>query len=208
MRTSLALAGASLFVSSATAVRADDCECGRPWSRLERWAMRTPCPRIPVEHTMQRAGYPLNVKPHAVPSVTRFDYGGYVGGGSLKGNNLLARGPGSAVGVPQCLGTFGTDYVGVRAHLGRVFLAPSIDPSRGPTIQALYDADGPRIVDVFALRPLRKAVLEMREDREHKHEGGGHGEGGHGGEGHGAGNGHGGEGGHGPEKGGEKKGDH
>jgi hypothetical protein len=201
MRTSLALAGAAL-VACSTAARADDCDCGRPWTRLERFAMRTPCPRIPAEHSMQRAGYPMDVKPHAIPSVTRFDHGGYIGGGSPWRNDLLARGPGSALGVPQCVGVFGTDFGGFRAHLGRVFLAPSNDPSRGPSLQALYNADGPRVVDVFALRPLRKAVLEARADKEHKHGGSGHGGEGHGGNGHGA------EGGHGPEKGGEKKGDH
>ncbi|MBY0398457.1 MAG: hypothetical protein K2X91_18575 [Thermoleophilia bacterium] len=194
MRTSAALAGA-LVVSLPTFAHADD----RPL--LQRIAERTPCPHTPVEHSAARAGFPLTVKPHAIPSVTRFDHGGYIGGGSLKGNSLIARGPASAVGVPQQLGTFGTDFGGYRAHLGRVFLAPSFDPSRGPSAQKLYNADGPRVVDVFALRPLRKAILEAREHAEEEKHGGEHGKGGHGAEG-----GHGEKGGEG--KGGEGKGDH
>ena len=131
---------------------------------------------------MERAGYPLSVKPHAIPSVTRFDHGGYVGGGSLFGNSLRASGPGSALGPTQT-GTYGTDFGGFAAHLGRVFLAPSADPSRGHPAYLAYRTDGPRIVDVFALRPLRKAVLEQREGVHELKYGkeGGHG----GGEGHG-----------------------
>ncbi|AWM40175.1 hypothetical protein [Gemmata obscuriglobus] len=186
MRQLSALAGVIVLAATVSA-RADD----RPL--LQRIAERTPKPHTPVEHSAARAGYPLSVKAHAVPSVTRFDHGGYVGGGSLKGNSLLARGPGSALGAP-CVGTYGTDFGGFRAHLGRVFLAPSVDPSTGKPIQKLYNADGPRVVDVLALRPLRKAVLERREDMEHAKEG-------HGG-GHGADAGHGGE----AKSGGEAKG--
>ncbi len=147
-------------------------------------------PLVEIEHSMQRAGYPLNVKPHAKPSMTRFDHGGYVGGGTLRGNSFLASGPGSATG-PVHDGTFGTDFGGFRAHLGRVFLAPSYDPSsNGRPIYLAYRAETIRVTDVFALRPFRKAVLEKREDKEH-----GHGkEGGHGGGEHGKGEGK--EGGH------------
>jgi hypothetical protein len=58
-----------------------------------------------------------------------------------------------------------------------VFLAPSADPSRGRPAYLAYRSDGPRVVDVFALRPLRKAVLDQREDiKELKHgKEGGHG---------------------------------
>ena len=188
MRRSLALAGFALL-SLPHAARADD----DGFTRLERWAMRTPQPRIQPEHSAARAGFPLAVKPHAIPSVTRFDHGGYVGGARVCGNNVLASGPGSATG-PIYDGTFATDFGGFRAHLGRVFLASSADPSRGEPIHKRYNADGPRVLDVFALRPLRKAVLEAREDTEERR---------HGKEAHGAG--HGSEG-HGPESG-EKKGD-
>jgi hypothetical protein len=92
------------------------------------------------------------------------------------------------------------DYTGVRAHLGRVFLAPSTDPSQGPPIYLGYVAEGRRVTDIFALRPFRKAVLEKREDAEERE----HGAEGHGGGGHGEG-GHGAEGGHAPEGGEMKK---
>src|SRR5712691_2202742 len=117
MRRSLLLAPLVLLSLSPLA-RADD----RPW--LQRCAERTPMPRTPVEHSAERAGYPLTVSRVAQPSVTRFDYGGYVGGASLRGNDLRARGPGSATG-PRADGTYATDYAGVRANLGRLFLAPS-----------------------------------------------------------------------------------
>lgn len=156
MRRSLVLTGLIFFALSAPTVRADD----RPL--LQRIAERTPAPLRPVEHSAARAGYPLNVKPHAIPSVTRFDHGGYIGGASLHNNSLIASGPGSALG-PTHNGTYGIDFGGFRAHLGRVFLAPSNDPSRGHSLASGYNADGPRVLDVLALRPLRKAVLEKRE---------------------------------------------
>ena len=187
MRRSLALAGGLLVSLSAV-------QAGHPYqydgtceSWLDRFAQRAPLPRRPVEHSMYRAGNPQSVRPHAVPSVTQFDNAGYVGGASLKNNCLRARGPGSATG-PIFDGVFATDYTGFREHMGRVFLASSADPSKGRYFYRGYWAEGPRVVDVFAIRPLRKAVLEAREDAEkHGHAGehceGGHGEAGHG-EGH------------------------
>ncbi len=124
--------------------------------------MRTPQPRKPVDHTMQRAGYPLSVNRLAAPSLMRNELGGYVGGGSLKNNPLLARGPMSATG-PLQTGTYGTDFGGFRQRLSRVFLAPSNDPSRGYPISWNYRAEGPRLTDIGTLRPFRKAVLELRE---------------------------------------------
>lgn len=179
MRRSLALTGVAFLSFSLVATAGDH-------SFLDRFAQRAPLPRANIEHSMARAGYPQSVSPHAVPSVTRFDNAGYIGGGSLRNNNLCARGPGSAVG-PIYDGTFGTDFTGLRAHLGRVFLAPSDDPSRGRDFYRGYSAEGPRLTDVFALRPFRKAVLEKRadvEEKKHGKEGGhgseaGHGEGGH-----------------------------
>lgn len=138
---------------------------------LERCAERTPRPIFPVVHTDQRAGYPRDVSSHAIPSVTRFDNAGYVGGARLWNNNLLARGPGAVTGPVQA-GTFATDYTGLRAHLGRVFLAPSNDPSRGYPISWNYRPEGPRLLDLGMPRPLRKAVLEMRHDAEERRYGG------------------------------------
>jgi hypothetical protein len=175
MRCSFVLLGAALVACPA---RADD----RPF--LQRFAERGSTRSGPItEHSMQRAGYPLTVSRWAVPSVTRFDNGGYLGGASIKNNNLLARGPGSAIG-PVYDGTFGTDYTGVRQHMGRVFLAPSDDASVGRPAYLAYVSEGRRVPDIFALRPFRKAVLEKREDaEEHWHGKEGHGEGGHGEEG-------------------------
>jgi hypothetical protein len=193
MRWTIALAGVvPLFLSPA---RAGD----HSW--LDRFVQRAPLPRQPQEHSAERAGYPLAVRAHAVPSVTQFDAGGYIGGASLRNNCLRAHGPGSATGPLQD-GTYGTDYVGCRQHLSRVFLAPSTDPSAARPIYLRYRAEGPRIPDPFALLAFRKAVFAAREEAEGGHGEGGHGEGGHGEGGHGEG----GEGGH-KAEGGEGKGE-
>src|SRR5262245_64895840 len=108
MRRSLILAGVAVVSLSFTAFTARGGEhCWKEWckERLERCAMRTPYPHHPVEHSAARAGYPLSVSPCAQPSVTCRDNGGYIGGACLKGNNLCARGPGSATG-PIYDGTF------------------------------------------------------------------------------------------------------
>lgn len=142
--------------------------------------MRTPAPLWPAPHTMERAGYSLEVRQRAIPSVTCYEKGGYVGGTRLFHNNKpFARGPISGAG-PQQEGTYAIDFGGFRQRLGRVFLAPSNDPSRGYPINWNYIAEGPRVTDIFAIRPFRKAVLEKHEDieeRKHGHEG--HVEGGH-----------------------------
>ena len=103
----------------------------------ERFVERTPPQFFPQPHTMSRAGNSASVAWWATPSVGRFDGGGTVGG------------------------TFGLDFVGKRP--GRVFLSPSADPSRGTPIANNYRTDGPHVPDVFAARPLRKAILEKRE---------------------------------------------
>jgi hypothetical protein len=174
MRWFVALAGLALFSHFPDAPAGD-----HPW--LDRFVQRAPCPRNPPEHSMERAGYPQSVKSHAVPSVTRYDHAGYIGGASVCNNCLRARGPGSATG-PVTTGTFGTDYGGVHAHLGRVFLAPSYDPSCGHPIYLSYRAEGPRVPDPLALRPFRNAVLAAHEATGCGHAEGGHCEGGHGGE--------------------------
>ncbi len=138
----------------------------------DRFVERTP-PRKPVDHTMQRAGYPRNIAWWARPSVSKYDANGYIGGGSLKGNSLLAKGPSYATG-PIESGTFGSDFAGFRLRMGRVFLAPSADPGRGPSLSRGYRTDGPHVPDIFAIRPLRKAILEKKEDIEKRN--GEHGE--------------------------------
>ena len=139
-------------------------------SAQDRFVERTPLPKRPIENTMERAGNPRRVAWWAVPSVKKHDAMGYIGGGSVKSNNLLARGPYSATG-PTHDGTIGSDFAGFHMRMGRVFLAPSADPSRGNNIAHAYRTDGPHVPDIFALRPLRKAVLEKKEDIEHRHGG-------------------------------------
>jgi hypothetical protein len=137
----------------------------------QRFVERTPGRHIPLVHTMERAGYSTAVKPHAIPSQLPQITGGYVGGAKLfHGNRPLAKGAYSAPGAIVD-GTYATDYAGITIRPGRVFLAPSYDPSIGPTIAQSYRAEGPVVPDVFSLRPLRKAVLEAREDKHGGEEG-------------------------------------
>jgi hypothetical protein len=136
----------------------------------ERFVERTPLPHRPPVHSMARAGNPVGVSCLAVPSVTARDVGGYVGGAKLLGNHIFAKGAGVATG-PLADGTFGTDYAGLTVRPNRVFLAPSYDPSVGPTVARSYRTDGPHVPDVLALRPFRKAILEKKEDAEHRHTG-------------------------------------
>jgi hypothetical protein len=173
MRRSSLLSGVALL-ALATAARAGDppspyaCPCSESW--LDRFVQRTPRPCWPAANTMQRAGYPQQISKCAAPSMGCRDYGGYVGGAQpcLTPRALMARGPMSGNG-PLYYGTYGTDYGGLRSHLSRVFLAPSADPSRGYPISWNYRAEGPRVTDVFAARPLRKAILEQHEEKEHRH---------------------------------------
>jgi len=136
-----------------------------PATAQERFVERTPLPRRPPVHTMERAGNPQSVSRLAVPSVTPRDVSGYVGGARLLGNHILASGPTAATG-PLTDGTFGTDYAGIKVHPNRVFLAPSYDPSVGPTLARSYRTNGPHVPDVFALRPFRKAIIEKQEAAE------------------------------------------
>ena len=131
--------------------------------REPRYVERTPLPRVAPPNTLARAGNSDTLAPWAIPSVTAHEAGGYVGGGSLcKNNRPLARGAGSTAGAPGD-GTFGLDYIGVTSRPGRVFLAPSPDPSAGVAIADNYKTDTHYPKDVFNIRPVRKAVLEKRE---------------------------------------------
>ncbi|MCE9564373.1 MAG: hypothetical protein K8U57_20240 [Planctomycetes bacterium] len=132
----------------------------------DRFVERAPIPRLEIPHTMERAGNPLSVNRFAIPSVPAHNAGGYIGGQRLFGHRaFLTKGALSSPGA-VAVGTYGTDYAGITVRPGRVFLAPSYDPSIGPTVARAYRTDGPQVTDVFALRPVRKAVLEAREDRE------------------------------------------
>lgn len=136
-----------------------------PAMAQDRFVERTPLPKKEIDHTMERAGNPRRIAWWAAPSVKKHDAVGYIGGGSVKGTSLSARGPYSATG-PTLDGTVGSDFAGFHLRMGRVFLAPSADPSQGNNIAHAYRTDGPHVPDIFTLRPLRKAVLEKKEDIE------------------------------------------
>ncbi|HEV3386690.1 MAG TPA: hypothetical protein VG097_17875 [Gemmata sp.] len=127
-----------------------------------RFVERTPLPLKPVPHTMERVGNPASATSYALPGVTRFDAGGYVGGARLLGNGPFSRGSAVATG-PLNTGTFGTDFGGFLGHTGRVFLAPSANPSVGPAVARSYRTDGPRIPNPSSFRPIRKSILEAKE---------------------------------------------
>jgi len=160
---------ACVFLASCAAIP------DHPPHREPRVAERTPLPRVAPPNTLERAGNSNHIAPWAIPSVTSHEAGGYVGGGSLFHNNRpLAKGIGSTAGAPGD-GTFGLDYVGFGHRPARVFLAPSPVPSAGVAIADNYKTDTHYPPDVFNIRPLRKAVVEKREDaHERRHGGEGH----------------------------------
>ncbi len=106
----------------------------------QRYAERTPPPRAPaVAPAWPADGLPplaRYVRPSTIPRL----------------------------GVGNINGTFGYDYVNRRP--GRVFLTPSADPSRGPSIARAYRTDPVVTYDPIALRPVRKAVLEAKASQE------------------------------------------
>ncbi len=107
----------------------------------QRFAERTPLPRVPaVAPAWPSDGLPPPAR-FARPSTS----------------------PKLAVGTIH--GTFGYDYVNRRP--GRVFLTPSAEPLRGPSIARSYRTDPVVTYDPVALRPVRKAVIEAREAASH-----------------------------------------
>ncbi len=144
-----------------------------PPHRDPRFVENTPLPLVPPPNTLARAGYSDEVAPWAIGSVTKYESGGYVGGGSLKSNRVLARGVGTNVGPTQD-GTFGLDFIGFHHTPGRVFLAPSPDPSAAVPIAENYKTDVVFPKDVFNIRPVRKAVVERRNEAEERRGGGEH----------------------------------
>jgi len=141
---------------------------GTAWAQSEsRFVERAPLPRVPIEHTMARAGNADRVARFARPSVDTNIAGGYIGGNRLLGNRILARGYSASVGATTN-GTYGTDYTGVFGLAGRVFLRESEDPSRGADVAKNYRTGGPEVPDVVAAQPIRKARLEKDADHEKK----------------------------------------
>jgi hypothetical protein len=163
MRLSLCLLVLAAVGSSAVAQHKD-----------QPFVERTPYSKFPLTQSMERAGYPQHIAPWAIPSVTRFEAGGYIGGGCLKGNSIFAKGPFTASG-PTYDGTFGWDFAGFGMRPGRLFLAPTGDPSQQRSdISRNYRTEGHYPKDVGLIRPLRRAILEKREVKEERHGGGDH----------------------------------
>jgi hypothetical protein len=131
-------------------------------SAQDRHAERAPLPHYRTPNSMQRSGDSQKVAWWAVPSVTRFDSTGYIGGAVHAKPGIFSR-PCASTG-PIADGTFGTDYGGIRLRATRVFLMPSANPACGPSASEKYRMEGPHLPDVFALQPFRKAVIEKKEE--------------------------------------------
>jgi hypothetical protein len=113
------------------------------------WSESASAQMTAADHTFARAGQSNVVAPWARPTRTPKEAPGYVGGGRPF--------PGwSGAGRKPLDGTFGYDFVGYGLYPDRVFLGwygPEAGPSGGP-----YRTDGPRVFDIFSVRPLRRAL--------------------------------------------------
>jgi hypothetical protein len=99
-----------------------------------------------ADHTFARAGFSNVIAPWARPNRTAAQMPGYIGGSIPFGGD----GP-----IAPVDGTFGYDYVGYGPP-GRVFLGWAHDPvSPRP---GSYRTDGPRVFDIFSVRPVRRAL--------------------------------------------------
>jgi hypothetical protein len=127
----------------------------------EPFAARTTPFIIPAVHNHLRTGTD-RIPQYAGPSKTSMETGGYIGGGKL------VRGEGR--GVTD--GVFGWDYVGVGRRPGRIFLNWFNDDPKQTAFLPKYNTEGPRVTDVFALQPFKKAVREARVEHKEKKAGG------------------------------------
>jgi hypothetical protein len=110
------------------------------------------------DHTMHRAGYPRQVAWWAVPGRTGKVTGGQVGGGALRGG--LPPGPGD--------GTWGYDYVGHGRWPHRVFLGWAPAERERPGIGPYATEGGPHVPDVFAIKPVKRALERRHAPAEHE----------------------------------------
>lgn len=99
-----------------------------------------------ADHTFARAGFPNVIAQWAQPSRTSKQMPGYIGGS-------IPLGGGEPIAPVD--GTFGYDYVGYGPP-GRVFLGWAHDPVN-PRMGS-YRTDGPRVFDIFSVRPVRRAL--------------------------------------------------
>ena len=116
---------------------------------LAGWAAPATAQTTAADHTFARAGQSNVVAPWARPTRTPKEVPGYVGGGRpFPAWGGEGRGP--------LDGTFGYDFVGYGFYPNRVFLGwygPEAGPTGGP-----YRTDGPRVFDIFSVRPVRRAL--------------------------------------------------
>lgn len=108
-----------------------------------------PTPRGPVTpaaHTFARAGFPEVIAPWARPARTPDKAPGYIGGSVALGGGPPVR---------RIDGVFGYDYVGPGPY-GREFLGWTHSPVY--PVMGSYWANGPRVFDIFSIRPLRRAL--------------------------------------------------
>ena len=109
-------------------------------------------------HTHERAGYPLEVRKHAVPAESRFSTGGYVGGGRLA---IFPRKPDGRVGNTD--GTWGWDSVGFGRRPGRIYLDWWHDRPQQPATGPYRTDGGPHVPDPIGAHPIQKAILGKSE---------------------------------------------
>ena len=123
----------------------------------EKLASRTTAFVTPTLHTHERAGTTNPISRWAVAGLSSHESGGYIGGGKL------VHGEGRGVAD----GTFGTDYTFFGRRPGRIFLGWYNDSTKHQSpILPRYAAEGPRVTDVFALQPIKKAVREAKHERQ------------------------------------------
>lgn len=143
-----ALAAILVAVAFAGAARAEE---------KEPFAARTSKFVIPARHTAEGTGTTKPLSRLATGGIGSHESGGYIGGGKLV--------HGEGRGVAE--GTFGWDYTFFGRRPGRVFLGWHNDSTRHQTpILPRYAAEGPRVTDVFALQPFKKAVREAKHEKQ------------------------------------------
>lgn len=97
-----------------------------------------------ADHTFERAGYPNSIARWARPSQKPKYSLGYIGRATVFDHDCEPR---------QAEGVIGYDYVGYGPY-SRVFPGwVTVGSPPGP-----YRTDGPRIFDIFSIRPLRRAL--------------------------------------------------
>jgi hypothetical protein len=155
----VAAVGGTLAAAGSAAAGEKEVYRQREGEHPPRFAERAPPPFTPAVRTPALLGYPQSVRPHAVPAVTKYETVGYVGGARLWGNNVTSHAPPTGNTTD---GTFGKDFVGFGWRPGRIFLGAG-EPHKPSNFYRGYLTDVKFPTDVFALRPLRKAILEKKE---------------------------------------------